>query len=365
MQTLPQARLLRQRPRPATRCKGSQGGQTPPRTTGTFADGFLRHQFLPKYEVADDLPKENKIQAVYSRSIKRLQKYYKIDVIDVSAYAYPYNLLLTNWDVSRKLRKKGRYRELQLIEADDHEIHLLVKESINTGNDLYYIPIAPLFKSLQKSNPQWAKLLLGVCVYLYLHAGVCHYRDSDSYVCYLYDIMDNWIEDDRESMDEADYIEQKTNLDEMFAIGDKMEVILGEEEHLSQLQTIIDAFEPKNPFEKSCLYLAKETLALWLEFPYANLYQHIEKIAGEDDYYGDGKIQVTDYISFIGETSGSVYETMINMTNDDFNERSGIQDFEATVVFDKVKGSYIDELAYEGKVMTIINELCTLLNELP
>jgi len=56
---------------------------------------------------------------------------------------------------------------------------------------------------------------------------------------------------------------------------------------------------------------------------------------------------------------------MINMTNDDFNERSGVQDFEAEIVFDKGKGKYKDELAYEAKLIAIINELCSLLNELP
>lgn len=365
MQTLPANRLLHQRPRPASRYKGSQVEQASSRTAGTFADGFLRHQFLPKYEASTELPKREMIEATYFKSIKRLTAYYHIDAIDVSNYSYPYNVLLSKWNISRKIRIKGRYRDLKLEETDDLKIKLLVKETINTGSDLYYIPLAPLYKQLQKENKLCPKLLLGVCVYLYRKAGVCHYRDSESYVCYLYDIMDNWIEDDRESMDEADYKEQRDNLDEMFAIGDKLTGILGEEEHLLKLQTIIKAFEPKNRFETACLNLAKDTLAVWMEFPHANLYQHVEhEEDDEDDYYSNGKIQVTDYISFIGETSGSVYENMINMTNDDFNERSGVQDFETTVVFDKGKRKYKDELAYEAKVIAIINELCNLLTEL-
>jgi hypothetical protein len=365
MQTLPATRLFCQRPRPATRCKGSQVEQASPCTAGTIVNGFLRHQFLPKCEVSKELPKANAIETVYFKSVKRLAAYYKIKTIDVSAYAYPYNIVLSNWDISKKLRLKGRYRELQIIEADEYTIQLSVKETINTGNDLFYIPIAPLFKCLQDENDACAKLLLGVCVYLYRKAGVCHYRDSESYICYLYDIMDNWIEDDRQSMDDVDYKEQRANLDEMFAIGDKMEVILGKEEHLLQLQTVIKALQPKTRFETACVKITKETLALWMEFPHANLYQHIGQEEDEDDHYGNGKILVTDYISFIGETSGSVYENMINMTNDDFNERSGVQDFEATVVFDRAKGRYKDGLAYEEKVMAIINELCNLLTKLP
>jgi hypothetical protein len=365
MQTLPATRLLRQRPRPAARCQGSQVEQATPCTTGTVTYGFLRHQFLPKYKASSELPKRGIIETTYFKSVKRLTAYYDIGVIDVTSYPYPYNVLLSNWDISRKLHAKGRYRQLQLMQTDEQKIQLSVKETINTGSDLYYIPLAPLFKSLQDENNQWANLLLGVCVYLYRKAGVCHYRDSESYICYLYDIMDNWIEDDRESMDDADYETQRANLDEMFAIGDKMGTLMGNEAHLLQLQTIIKTFQPQNRFETACLKLAKDSLAIWMEFPYPNLYQHIEAEEDEDEYYSNDKIQVTDYISFIGETSGPVYDAMINMTNDDFNERWGVQDFEATVVFDKAKCRYRDELAYEEKVITIINELCNLLTELP
>lgn len=367
MQTLSATRPLHQRPRPATRCKGSQVEQASPCTAGIVANGFLRNQFLPKYEASTELPKRELIEATYFKSIKRLTSYYDIATIDVSLYSYPYNLLLSKWDISRKIRIKPRYRELKIEEADDLKITLSVKETINTGSDLYYIPLAPLYKQLQEDNKLWPKLLLGVCVYLHRKAGVCHYRDSESYICYLYDIMDNWIEDDRETMDDIDYKDQRANLDEMFAIGDKMESLLSDEGNLQQLQTIIKTFQPQNRFETACLKVVKQTLAVWMEFPYSNLYQHITRSEedDEDDYYGNGKIQVTDYISFIGETSGSVYETMISMTNDDFNERSGVQDFETTVFFDKANGGYKDELGYQEKLIAIINELCELLNELP
>jgi len=366
MQTLSANRTLHQRPRPATRCKGSQVEQATACTTGTVADGFLRNQFLPKYAVSNELPKREIVEAIYFKSFKILSNFYGMTTINVSQFAYPYNVLLSQWDASRKMRIKGRFRELVVEENDDNDITVSVKETLNTGFDLYYIPLAPLYKCLEDGADEWVKLLLGVCVYLYRKAGVCHYRDSESYICYLYDIMDNWIEDDRESMDDIDYKEQRANLDQMFAIGDKIEPILSDEEHLRQLQAIIKSCEPQTQFHRNCVQLAKDTLAVWMEYPQANLYQQIGREADdEDDYYGTGKILMTDYISFIGETSGSVYETMKNMLNEDFNERSGTQDFEAIVVFDKAKGKYKDQLGYEERVVAIINELCNLLTELP
>jgi hypothetical protein len=56
---------------------------------------------------------------------------------------------------------------------------------------------------------------------------------------------------------------------------------------------------------------------------------------------------------------------MINMTNDDFNERSGVQDFEVTVSFNEPCGKYEDGLDYEERVIAIIDELCNLITEMP
>jgi hypothetical protein len=367
MQTLSANRPFLKRPRQASRRKGSEVEQAAPSPAGIVANGFLRQRFLPKYHASNSTPQQSKVEAVYHKSSAHLVDYYDIQTIDVSPFAYPYNILLSQWDISRKLRLRNRYRELQLLETDGQSVELSLKEIINTGSTLYYIPLAPLYKALQDTKNICAKLLLGVCVYLYRKAGVCHYRDSESYVCYLYDIIDNWIEDDKDSMDDSDYKEQRATLDEMFSIGDKMTSILADENQLLMLRGIIDGFEPKSRYDVLCVKLANQTLAVWNEHPQANLYQHIVPIDedDDDDYYGNGKIQVTDYISFIGETSSNVYDTMINMTNDDFNERSGVQDFEATVSFNEPCGKYEDGLDYEERVIAIIDELCNLITEMP
>jgi hypothetical protein len=52
------------------------------------------------------------------------------------------------------------------------------------------------------------------------------------------------------------------------------------------------------------------------------------------------------------------------MLNDDFNERSGTQDFETTIVFNRKHGKYKDVLAYEERVIKIIEDLCDLIPDL-
>ena len=81
----------------------------------------------------------------------------------------------------------------------------------------------------------------------------------------------------------------------------------------------------------------RHALRFGRNFQLANIYQHLTPIEEDDDdeYYGNGKIKVNDYISFIGETSSCVYESMMDMLNDDFNERSDTQDFEHKIVFNE------------------------------
>jgi hypothetical protein len=367
MQTLSATRPFLQRTRQASRCKGSQVEQTSPSPAGFVANGFLRQQFLPKYNPSSATPLQSKVETTYIKSVKRLCDHFAIETIDVSEQPYPYNVCLTNWDIMRKLRIKGRYRELLLQETDNLKIELSVKETINTGSTLYYIPLEPLYNAMQDKQNVCAKLLFGVCVYLYRKAGVCHYRDSEGYVCYLYEIMESWIEDDKESMDDGDYEQQRAILDKTFEIGDKMIYHLADEDYLLQIHALIESYRPETRYETLCVKLAKATLAVWKEYPTANLYQHIIPIDEDDDdnYYGNGKIQITDYISFIGETSSCVYDSMMNMANDDFNERSGVQDFETSIVFNKTCGKYKDGLNYEEKVIAIINELSNLIIEMP
>lgn len=364
MQTLSANRTIRQRPRQASRCKGSKVEQTSLRSAGTFADGFLRHIFLPKYTPCAKVPKQEFVEEVYLQSAKHLCEFYGVEAIDINDFSYPYNILLSDWHIGRQIRTRGRYREMRLEETSENQIHLSVRETINTGRTLYYIPLAPLYKHLHTNTNSCVKLLLGVCVYLHMKAGVCHYKYSESYICYLYDIMDSWIEDDKDSMDHEDYTEQRKILDEVALMGERMRSQLINEAYLLQLRSIANDFVATNRFEAGCLKLAEQTLALWAKYPHSNIYQHIVHEEDEDDYYNNGKIMVTEYISFIGETSSVVYDSMMTMVNDDFNERSGVQDFEATIVFDKEQGRYEDGLGYEEGVIAIISELCNLLDEL-
>src|ERR1700743_3136855 len=181
-------RRLRSQPRPSARSTGSRQEQTKVSATGTIADGFLRYSFLPIYAPSAQLPKRSTVEQNILQSIHDTQAFYGTEIIDLKQYGYPYNVLLGLWDLDRKLRKKGRYREIQVIQGDDDEVALTVKETLNMNNTLFYVPVKPLYTLYQSQQySSCADLLTAIFSYLYVHASMSYYRDEGTYLYFSYE----------------------------------------------------------------------------------------------------------------------------------------------------------------------------------
>ena len=369
MQTLPANTAHGKRPRPIARCKGSAQQQTPLRTAGAIADGFLKHRFMPLCEPDERLPEAGKVAGGFFKSLGHMAGHFGFEPFDASPYEYPANILLTYWDARKKMKTKGRVRDLMVTEQEIGAVTLTVKETLDTGNTLFYIPVIPLYHwHNQPRNRKTAELLLSVCTYLYYHAGVPYYRDEDTYMHSNYMMMEEWIENDKDSMDEADFNRQSSELRVAFHYGDLMERRIRAKINLEQMKARIQAYHPRNLFETDCLELAKTTWDIWQTYPTHNIYynENVPKEDDEDyddDYYNF--LHMEEYISFIGEMDSNLYESMQNMINNDLNEKSKILEPETTTTFEQAMTPYRDSLAYEQKVFDTISTLCDLLNDLP
>ncbi|PZU13464.1 MAG: hypothetical protein DI622_14135 [Chryseobacterium sp.] len=82
----------------------------------------------------------------------------------------------------------------------------------------------------------------------------------------------------------------------------------------------------------------------------------------EDDYYYEQTaITMDKYISFFAESSGLIYETLIESVNNDFNEYADTQE---PIIYKTFDGSSITNknLDFENRFFKILNRLCALLN---
>ncbi|MBD1395117.1 hypothetical protein [Mucilaginibacter glaciei] len=377
MQTLSANTDIQQGFRPVTRCTGSQPEQTPFSPGGFTADGFLNHRFLPLYEPFAELPDIKDLEKGVFNSLSILEKQYDIQVMDVSDKPYPYNILLAYWNAEQQVCKGKSDTELFIISDNTDKVKLATKEYISTGHTLYYIPVLPLYRLLKSGTDQRsAELLLSVCAYLYQITGVPYYRDEDSYLFYYYEILEDWIENDLDQMDEQDIYLQRSALRSANHYGDIMQRKLFNKYQLDHFAQRVQQFHGHSDFSAECLKLAKKALALWIFFPDGHLFSHIndcfpekeESNENDDGYHEeerDSTIMLSEFVHFIAENEGSLYDSLAEMVNNEFNEKSSTQEPVLVKVYDDQLAGNTDTLDFERRLFNLIDNLCVLLNDLP
>jgi hypothetical protein len=376
MQTLSAITSVQQGLGPVTRCEGSQPEQTPVSPCGFTADGFLNHCFLPLYEQAAELSAIKEVEKGVFHSLSILAKQYDIQVMDVRDKPYPYNILLTYWNTEQQVCKGKSHTELFIISDDTDKVKLATKEYAATGHTLYYIPVLPLYRLLKSGKDKLsAELLLSVCAYLYHITGVPYYRDEDSYLFYHYEILEDRIENDLDQMDERDINLQRSALRSANHYGDIMQRKLFNKYHLEHFAERVQQFHVHSPFGEQCLKLATNALDLWASFPDGFLFRHIndsfpeKENSSEDDEYDeeerDNTILLSEIVHFIAENEGSLYDSLAEMVNSEFNEKGNTQEPVLVKVYDNQLDRNTDTLDFEHRLFDLIDNLCILLNDLP
>jgi hypothetical protein len=364
MQTAPATRPLHERPQPpAGRRRGKEQPATQ-RTAPLAADGFLSHSFTPKYVVAQGVPKREHTERDFFKSLSHLKSHYGIAVNNYRSLPYPYNVLMAKHAVAKLLKHSDRDREVFVTGMEDDSVSLSVRESFRELYGLYYIPVIPVYRMWQKKrHHQVAGLLTAVCAYLYVEAGITYYRDEGAYMYYNYESLKDWVEEARYD-DKDSYRDQKKNLNEAEKAGDFIQCkIMDAEFRLSLLEQLAD-FQPKSAYEHEAKRIAQYTWDLWQEFPQANLFRNSSEIVEDEDDYGyDNTLYMHEYIGFIGSNRDALSENLITMAENDFNERSRLQEPEIRTLFNEAQPAYADALGYEQRVLTLIDDLCTLLNQ--
>jgi hypothetical protein len=292
METTSANRTIRTRPRQVARCTGGKAEQTTVSPAAPAADGFLRHSFLQMYQPAEALPERKTTEGDFFKSLSFLKKHYALDMPNLRSLPFPYNILSAEKEINKVLKVKNRYRELLITEQEDGRTCLSVKENFARDFGLYYIPVMPLYQMWKKRAQQkCAELLTAVCAYLYIKAGVEHYRDEDNYMAYTYDVLKDWIEDDKDSLDKEEYRAKKKALKNADIQGDFIQAKMLQKDTLTGFEALANAFIPKDAYQTACLNLARKTLKLSAAYPHSHLYLHCSELVTDenDDYYRDDR----------------------------------------------------------------------------
>jgi hypothetical protein len=351
----------------------SQQRQTPVCSAGVSVTGFLNHQFLPLYAEGQYLLPDKGITEGVLNSLSFLAENYPVVPIDVTGKQYPYNILLTYWNVQSQLREMDADVELSILQDAGHKVKLATTQTAPRSYSLYYIPVLPLYRLLiSRECKEAARLLLSVYAYLYHVTGIPYYRDVDSYLFYHYEIMEEWLnEEEQGHIDHEDLESNRNTLKTALQGGDVIGRILRDPVHLEQFEERVENAVCTTAFEKGCLELAETTLNLWRDHPQTNLFTHLPEVQEDDDddennWTGYGNtIYANEYIHFIADTESSIYDSIQQNIDAELNEKMYWQEHTLTSVYDCNFSPTADSLDYETRLFKLLDDLCDLLNKLP
>lgn len=360
MGTIPEHRCIRSRTRQAARCATGTKEQAAQRTAGFTADGFLNHRFLPLCRPADNLPAQQQVEKGFFTSLSILAGLCNYQPMPVNDYPYPANILLAHWEASLEVSRHSPQSKLSLVQCPKGNIRLAATERFDTNCTLYYIPVIPLYRILRdKRQRKAAELLLSVFAYLYRIAGVPYYRDPYSALAYYYDMVAEWLIECEYEYEAKEFNYNFSEINAAASIGDVMLRRMTNPCHLEHFANRIARFQPRNPFEDECLRIARTALNIYARYPDRNIFDNIRR---EKQDYEEEVIRAEQYISFVADTDGWLYENITDMVNNEFNECMYMEEPTVTQVFDHKAKTLANDISFETKLFELITDLCSLLN---
>lgn len=359
----PPVERVRQLDAKTKRCKRSAERQTQVSTHGNVANGFLKSTFLPKLKETKTVKacrKSDKTERDFFQSLSKLADHYSIEPIPTKDFVYPYNMALAMADIEEKLKNKVLdWEEIRLVQ-DSQKTYFVSEERYNTGATLYYIPVSPLYRLLHnKERKTNAHLLLSVCAYLYHIVDIPYYRQEASYLYWMYEMMNDWVEQDDYTEETKGYLAE---IKEAEFIGDFMEQRIYNRISLTVFEQRIEKFKVRNDFDRECLAVAKEAFALYQTYPNENVFRNA-KLGGEaseDDM--ENVIGMEKYISFYADHKGWLNETLIESVNTDIQEYGQMEE---PIIMKQFDGRDITDntLCFENRLFQLLHNLSDILHQ--
>lgn len=358
----PPIERVRQLDAKAKRCKRSAERQTPISTDSNVANGFLKSTFLPKLKETKTVQacrKSDKTERDFFQSLSKLAEHYHIEPMQSKQFPYPYNMALAMSDMEEKLKLKVLdWEEIRLVQ-DSKKTYFVSEERYNTGATLFYIPVASIYRMLHnRKRKRNAHLLLSVCAYLYHIADIPYYRQEDSYLFWMYEIMNDWVEQDDCTDETAVYLAE---IKQAEYIGDYMEQRIYNRINLNVFEHRINSFKAKDDFDNECLTVAKEAFFLYQTYPEANVFQNAKPNGEASEEDMENIIGMEKYISFYADHKGWLNETLIESVNSEMQEYGQIEEPIIQKQFDS-RDITANNLCFENRLFTLLHSLSDILN---
>ncbi|MNR12276.1 hypothetical protein D3C85_1286210 [compost metagenome] len=181
-------------------------------------------------------------------------------------------------------------------------------------------------------------------------------------MAYHYQCIEDWFFDDWQSDEKEELTAMQQELNRAAYYGDMMFRKIYNPFHLNYFKHRIESFSLSDDFGQQCLKTAKNAFEIFQQYPDSGIFQNT---SNEQFHQDDGVIRAQQYISFTADNQGLLYDSIERAVNDEFNECCEMEQPVLLQVYDKENNPCREDLGFEYRIFPFINDLCTLLNNIP
>jgi hypothetical protein len=362
METRSVNRRLRSQSQPSTR-RGQRSQQSAALgAADRSAHGFLSHRFAYLCGRKTLTNWKNRERDFY-KSLSYLCDYYGFPA-PVNDQPYPANIASELHRVRELLCDQSREYTLEVVEDDDGGICLMVEQVVDTMQDLYYIPVRPLWDMKALADRPAADLLMSVFAYLVEVVGVPFYTKY-GYVAFQYDQLVDYYKYEYEDEEDTESVaECIAELDAAHKNGAVFYRNLTSHRHLHAFGRRLRRFKPVTPREQAIWLVATKLFALYKDYPTRRLEDTINEQVfitddGEvdSDYEASERISVDMYVSFIWDFD-YIHDQIVETFNQcEYANASGVDEPRTVIFFDQPHPKPTHDLTFDRALFTLIDEL--------
>lgn len=364
MQTLLSHRQPSKKIRPASGCRRSSENKATQRTSGFGRHGFLNYHFAPVAEDKEGFFKKRKlIEQDFFTSVANFCSLYNIEIPLSTKYPFPLNIVMAYEELKHQLSSINPNLELIVLEENNRKGYLATVQTFNIGNTLYYIPIRPLSNLLQNADcQQEAELLLFVFAYLYHVVDIPWFMNCGSFLEDTYNCIESWLMDEPEPGEEEEILEKLATFQQMNKEGIILERRLQEKKKLQGWQSNIKRFLPKDEFGISLKRIAQFAYELHKNYPNTSILHSVIPDLLFPEY--EERLHIDHYLSFFWDDNDALYDSLIDYINVSLQEYGLTDEPVSLQRFSQPQSRITHCLDFETRLFTLIDDLCTVLNQI-
>lgn len=363
MQTTRKSRRISEKVRPATGRRRRSKDQIPERTRGAGGYGFLTCRFAPVMEDGEGILKNKTwVELDFFQSLQHLCSLYQIPVPVAHYQPFPLNILMAYEEVKQQLATLAPGLELVIIEKGEQTACLATVQTYNTETTLFYIPVRPLVDMLADPARQGeAEMLLFVFAYLYHVVDMPWFLHTGGFLDNTYEMLEAWYMDTPEPGGEEATLEKLNIFERMRTDSDALQKRLQSLRSLRGWGKRLRAFTPSGPTGQSVKAVGQAAWELYKAYPGRSVWGSIQP----DLLYPecDERILPDHYLSFFWDSEDELYDMLMESINTSLQEYGTIEEPVSLQVFDHPQTAVTHTLDFEQKLFTLIDDLCTVLNE--